>query len=208
MELSEQEMKISSAKVRRFRSEHGWSQDQLALASGLSLRTIQRVEAEGNASRETQVCLAATFGITLAELAEEAIVDKPLAHQSTDVAALPTRYKVTSALTGLLAIPILFRFTGVIQAQADFYVSLAFMVMTALFIYSGFGWYFTGAVKNPSYLKRVAQIFFIATAMFCSFASLSHGNPAELGFAAQIALLAVFIYILLDALIGKRREVK
>jgi DNA-binding XRE family transcriptional regulator len=65
----EQEMKIASATVRRLRTERGWSQEQLATASGLSLRTIQRVEAEGSASMATRVCLAATFSVPLADLA-------------------------------------------------------------------------------------------------------------------------------------------
>lgn len=64
-------MKISSVVVRRLRTARGWSQDQLATASGVSLRTIQRVEAEGSASRETRVSLAATFNVPLAELNAE-----------------------------------------------------------------------------------------------------------------------------------------
>lgn len=64
-------MKISAAVVRRLRLERGWSQEQLALASGLSLRTIQRVEADGSASLATKVCFAATFGIPLVELAAD-----------------------------------------------------------------------------------------------------------------------------------------
>ncbi|PZO09919.1 MAG: hypothetical protein DCF27_04495 [Lysobacteraceae bacterium] len=64
-------MKISSSTVRRLRTERGWSQDQLAVASGLSLRTVQRVEAEGVASLGTAVCLAATYGAKLIDLQEE-----------------------------------------------------------------------------------------------------------------------------------------
>ncbi|WP_205758738.1 helix-turn-helix domain-containing protein [Lysobacter sp. HDW10] len=67
----EHEMKISSSVVRRLRTARGWSQDQLAVASGLSLRTIQRVEAEGIASMDTAVSLAATFEIRLIELQED-----------------------------------------------------------------------------------------------------------------------------------------
>lgn len=67
----EHEMKISPTVVRRLRSERGWAQDQLAAAAGVSLRTIQRVEAEGAVSRETRVSLAATFNIPLSDLAEE-----------------------------------------------------------------------------------------------------------------------------------------
>ena len=65
-------MKIASTTVRRLRTERGWSQEQLATASGLSLRTIQRVEAEGSAAMATRVCLAATFEVSLADLAPDA----------------------------------------------------------------------------------------------------------------------------------------
>jgi transcriptional regulator with XRE-family HTH domain len=66
----ENEMKVSAALVRRLRTERGWSQDQLAVASGLSLRTIQRIESEGVASMSSRVSLAATFGIALAQLSD------------------------------------------------------------------------------------------------------------------------------------------
>jgi DNA-binding XRE family transcriptional regulator len=67
------DMKIASATVRRLRTGRGWSQEQLAIASGLSLRTIQRVEAEGAASMATRVCLAATFDVPLADLGDEPV---------------------------------------------------------------------------------------------------------------------------------------
>ena len=66
--MEEQAMKISRSAVRRLRTAHGWSQEQLAIASGLSLRTVQRVEADGTASMATKVSLAATYGIPLDEL--------------------------------------------------------------------------------------------------------------------------------------------
>lgn len=67
----EHEMKISPSTVRRLRTERGWPQEQLAIASGLSLRTVQRVEAKGIASVDTAVSLAATYGVQLFELQEE-----------------------------------------------------------------------------------------------------------------------------------------
>lgn len=66
----EQEMKVVAAVVRRLRIARGWSQEQLAAASGLSLRTIQRVEAEGTASLSTKTSLAATLEVALVELSE------------------------------------------------------------------------------------------------------------------------------------------
>lgn len=64
------EMKISATTVRRLRSERGWPQEQLATAAGLSLRTIQRVEADGSASLATVASLAATFGMRVADFAD------------------------------------------------------------------------------------------------------------------------------------------
>lgn len=66
----EYEMKLSPAAVRDLRLSRGWSQDQLAIVSGISLRTVQRVEAEGFASINTAVSLASTFEVQLFELQE------------------------------------------------------------------------------------------------------------------------------------------
>jgi DNA-binding XRE family transcriptional regulator len=57
----EQDMKLNPSIVRRLREARHWSQEQLAAAAGLGLRTVQRVEADGVASRETRVCLAAAL---------------------------------------------------------------------------------------------------------------------------------------------------
>jgi transcriptional regulator with XRE-family HTH domain len=64
----EEQMKIDGAKIRRLRDIQGWSQELLAEAAGVSLRTVQRAEAQGTASRETRVCLAAALGIAHTEL--------------------------------------------------------------------------------------------------------------------------------------------
>gem|GEM_PF-716719 len=55
---------LSSERVKYFRKDNGWSQELLAKASGLSLRTIQRAEKDGNSSVETQLALAAAFDIS------------------------------------------------------------------------------------------------------------------------------------------------
>ena len=47
------QVNISKEKIRQLRISKGWPQEQLALASGLSVRTVQRVESEGAASLNT-----------------------------------------------------------------------------------------------------------------------------------------------------------
>jgi DNA-binding XRE family transcriptional regulator len=55
------DMHISSTLVKTEREKRAWSQEQLAAAAGVGLRTIQRVEATGVASNETALSLAAVF---------------------------------------------------------------------------------------------------------------------------------------------------
>ncbi|GLX78079.1 hypothetical protein tinsulaeT_14190 [Thalassotalea insulae] len=59
---------LSPERVKHFRKNNGWSQELLAKASGLSLRTVQRAEKDGNSSAETQLALAAAFDISPQEL--------------------------------------------------------------------------------------------------------------------------------------------
>jgi transcriptional regulator with XRE-family HTH domain len=62
-------MKINAARVREERKARQWSQEQLADACGLNLRTIQRLEASGNASSESLRALAAVFELEASALA-------------------------------------------------------------------------------------------------------------------------------------------
>lgn len=64
------EMELSSKKIQALRAAKCWSQEELAGATSLSVRTIQRVEKTGNASLETTKALSAVFGISPQELQE------------------------------------------------------------------------------------------------------------------------------------------
>ncbi|MBK7896703.1 MAG: DUF805 domain-containing protein [Anaerolineaceae bacterium] len=61
-------MKIDSTLVKKLRTAENLSQEQLSEKSGLSLRTIQRLESGGNASIESVRALAAAFGVDPTEL--------------------------------------------------------------------------------------------------------------------------------------------
>jgi len=62
------EMLIDPSKVRTERERRAWSQEHLAEVTGLSLRTIQRVETSGSASFETVKAIAALFESDIASL--------------------------------------------------------------------------------------------------------------------------------------------
>lgn len=57
--------------IQSLRLARGWSQEDLALHSGLSVRTIQRVESGRKAGLETLKCLAAVFETSVTELIKE-----------------------------------------------------------------------------------------------------------------------------------------
>lgn len=62
---------IKRAKfIKKARSERAWTQTQLAEISGVTLRTIQRVEKDGAASFETMMGIASAFDIDVKELSQ------------------------------------------------------------------------------------------------------------------------------------------
>jgi transcriptional regulator with XRE-family HTH domain len=61
--------------IHKLRLKRGWSQQQLAEASGLSVRTIQRVEAGHPASVETLKSIAAVFEVDFSTLNPETTMD-------------------------------------------------------------------------------------------------------------------------------------
>jgi transcriptional regulator with XRE-family HTH domain len=62
------DVKLNKNKIQKLRAIKCWSQDELATACGLSVRTIQRVEKNGTASLETTKALASVFIVTPDEL--------------------------------------------------------------------------------------------------------------------------------------------
>lgn len=57
--------------IQKMRLQRGWSQQQLADASGLSARTIQRIEAGHPASTESLKSIAAVFDVDFSTLNSE-----------------------------------------------------------------------------------------------------------------------------------------
>ena len=68
--------------IQKFRVDKGWSQEELAAHSGLSVRTIQRIENGKRASLESLKCLAAVFETQVSDLVQEnPMNDTPTSNQ-------------------------------------------------------------------------------------------------------------------------------
>ena len=70
-------MKINADLVVKLRRKRSWSQDELAIASGLNLRTVQRIEKSASASLQSKKAVAAAFDIDTRDLDNEEIRMKP-----------------------------------------------------------------------------------------------------------------------------------
>lgn len=61
-------MKINAQLVVTLRNRRSWSQEELATAAGLNLRTVQRIESDGVASLQSRKALASAFDVEVNEL--------------------------------------------------------------------------------------------------------------------------------------------
>ena len=61
-------MRVNAELVADLRKKCAWSQDELATAAGLNLRTVQRIENVGTASLQSAKALAAALEIELEDL--------------------------------------------------------------------------------------------------------------------------------------------
>lgn len=64
------DMRVNPEKVKHLRNEKLFSQEEFAIACGLGLRTVQRLEANGKASAETIKAVSAVLGVTPERLKE------------------------------------------------------------------------------------------------------------------------------------------
>ena len=166
-------MKINSEKVRDLRNKRGWSQEQLAAASGLGLRTIQRIEAEGNISRESKVCLAATFDVGLSEL------DFISTLKTSKENLVP--YEANKLVISVGIISILLTIAGYVFSLESSYIFLiANMVSIFSIMHSLFDWYFSEEKQTQNTLKRSVRVFLIYTFCYSTFSLIGGKSTGAL----------------------------
>ena len=77
-------MKINAELITRLRKQRHWTQEELAIAAGLNVRTIQRVESEASASLESKKALASALDIGVQDLDFEESAMKPCPNCKSD----------------------------------------------------------------------------------------------------------------------------
>ena len=93
--------------VRKLRLQRGWSQEQLSQFSGLSVRTIQRIERGKNVGLESLKSLAAVFEIQVTDLQMEPQMNnenKVTADEKIALAKVKTIKRFYSSLISYVAV--------------------------------------------------------------------------------------------------------
>ncbi|MDH5434525.1 MAG: helix-turn-helix domain-containing protein [Gammaproteobacteria bacterium] len=121
--------------VKRLRDKKNWSQEQLAIMTGLSTRTIQRIESGNKASIESLKSLAAVFEVDISKLEEEIdVIDK----QTEEWRALPWWFRFNVYGIGsrkqMLWVEYLCALTGLIAFINGFYVAKGFKIALVFFV--------------------------------------------------------------------------
>jgi transcriptional regulator with XRE-family HTH domain len=112
-------MNVDRELVRRLRLNKSWSQEKLADEAGVSLRTVQRIEADGVASHQTCRAIAKALGIQPAELRDGG-TSKPRQMEQPArslVIASPWRF-VLLRTTRALIIPVLWLLMAFVALNA------------------------------------------------------------------------------------------
>lgn len=123
-------MTLKNIRVRRH-----WSQDDLAQASGLNVRTIQRIERNHTAGLESLKSLAAAFDIDIAELRDE-LAASSRDDESKEAPANTLLYAISLSafLIAMLAFPLM----SAIQDPSN-WAAFAMICFCYLLILGGLG---------------------------------------------------------------------
>ena len=117
---------INLRDIKKMRLERHWSQEQLAEMSGLSKRTIQRIENGENAGLESLKSLAAVFETNIEDSNKKEEVDQ-IRKEETYIQKLKAFYK----LLGLALINlILFFFIAVNDSDSEGWWLFIYMLIT------------------------------------------------------------------------------
>jgi len=124
-------MSVSNLTIIQLRKDRGWSQEKLAAISGLSERTIQRIEKEGNCSLDSKMALACAFEIAPQELSKNELLEKENSTMITDWGGL-----VGLFILGLV-IPAVIFLTGThgMWELASFFMVIGLTVLLSIMAY-------------------------------------------------------------------------
>ncbi len=85
MSIERKESQFLAENVKRHRLKHAWTQEQLAEICSVNVRTVQRVEKQGQASLETKKALAGAFNLTVEKLTTAESFEQPKSQTTNQI---------------------------------------------------------------------------------------------------------------------------
>ncbi|MDP1931338.1 MAG: helix-turn-helix transcriptional regulator [Gammaproteobacteria bacterium] len=95
-------MNVNSDLIREMRLSKSWSQEALAENSGVSLRTVQRIEVDGVASYRSRIAIAKVLGLEPEELNMITKQESSAANLASHDVASPSESRSVMGYLGLI----------------------------------------------------------------------------------------------------------
>jgi len=174
------DMQVDSTLIRSEREKRAWSQEHLATLTGLSLRTIQRIETTELASYESISAISAVLEIPVAELRVEVPLSAKITAPSPK-APPPANYRAPR--NKLHLVPSILAALGIILASAiavrtsdSKWLVMAGPLLLAVILLGAdiLAFRTQGKKRGPSIPTVVFSMAFLAACAIVSF-----GNPAQ-----------------------------
>jgi transcriptional regulator with XRE-family HTH domain len=132
---------INLRDIKEMRLERHWSQDQLAEMSGLSIRTIQRIENGENAGLESLKSLAAVFEINILDSDKKQEMEQ-IRKEEAYVQNVKGFYKLLAVAIMSLVVPVILAVDDAYNWQYFIWTLLSWVVILVIYslnVFDSFG---------------------------------------------------------------------
>jgi len=132
--------KISLRDIKEMRLERHWSQDQLAEMSGLSIRTIQRIEYGENAGLESLKSLAAVFEINIVDSDKKQEMEQ-IRKEEEYVQGVKGFYKLFAIAILSLVVPLMLAISDSTNWSIFLWLALSWIVLLGIYSLNVFNFF-------------------------------------------------------------------
>ena len=123
---------INLRDIKKMRLERHWSQDQLAEMSGLSIRTVQRIENGENAGLESLKSLAAVFETNIAD-SDKKVEMEQIRKEEEYVQNVKGFYKLLAVAILSLVVPFILAITDSSNWSVFLWMLLSWVVLLGIY---------------------------------------------------------------------------
>ena len=140
---------INLRDIKKMRLERHWSQDQLAEMSGLSIRTVQRIENGGNANLESLKSLGAVFETNITDSDKKVEIEQ-IRKEEEYVQNIIGFYKLLAIAILSLVVPFILAVSDSANWIVFLWILLSWAVLLAIYSLNVFDFSSIKSINSPS----------------------------------------------------------